>query len=204
MASFNRVAFDRVISKPLENVSRRLAIPIAQERAQEKKENFILEFLNDPISQELLEGPTIEGEIDGVKGNLYSFLGFPEDYDPIGKLEQFFEDNIYFLKTGTYDSSKKTWTFKMKIPTFQDIKNATQMNFDDNWAPGRSWVAAIESGIPGLAMYKFSLDREELGKNAYSRSGTGVQRKNIIHAGAVYRAQKYMSNLLNLYLKDKF
>jgi len=197
------------IREKIENATFKKAQPIAQKRAEEvvkkKKEEFLQEFIEHEITQEILAGPEANYGVSGQNGNLFSFIGFDAGSKPVQDLYKYFEKTIFLSKTFNYDKTSKTFKFKMAYPTIDDIKDVTDLgNYvsDDNgWGEGRSWAISIERGIPGLDRYKFSKDPKILyGKNSNSesRSGTGLQRPNAIHPGAAYKARKYVSELLKI------
>lgn len=177
--------------------------------ASQRKTKFLQEFDNHPVSQEIKSGAQKEGNVDGVRGNLFSFIGFEAGETPVEDLYYYFEQAINLVsRRGVYDNATRTFTYKMRGPTEQGILKVTDMskyaisNNRTKFGAGLSWVAMIERGIPGLSQYKFSTDQEELrGKNpkkGASRSGTGLQRKNEIHPGASYQAREYLTELLQI------
>lgn len=180
----------------------------ARKIANDRKEKFLQAFDNHEISQEIKAGAEKEGNVDDVKGNLFSFIGFESGETPVEDLLYYFEQAISLVnKKGIYDNVSKTFTYKIRGPTEEGIKKVTDManyanaNNNTRFGHGLSWVSMIERGIPGLSNYKFSTESEELyGKNSKaeeSRSGTALQRKNQIRS-AEYQAKEYLSKLLEI------
>lgn len=175
----------------------------ARLEVETRKQKFLTEFENHPVSQDIQGGPSQNNGISGQNGNLYSFIGFDSGSDPIGDLHYYFSNAIRLIsRKGIYNASSKTLTYRMSIPSEEGIKRVTdlakytQNNNENSWGEGRSWAFSIERGIPGLNKYKFSNNEKVLGGE--SRSGTGLQRHNIIHAGANYKPRKYITELLKI------
>lgn len=172
-----------------------------------KKEKFLQEFIENPITQQILEGGKSNSGVDGQNGNLASFIGFSEgeEQTAIKDLYDYFNKNIYLKPSYKYDKGNKTFTFKMNYPKLEDIKDVTDLSKyitshdDTGYSNGRSWAISIERGIPRLNKYKYSDDSKILGGE--SRSGFALQRKNTIHQGAQYKPKKYISELLKILIK---
>lgn len=177
----------------------------AAQLVDKKKQEFLQEFIEHPVTQEILAGPSQNAGVSGQNGNLASFLGFDEgsEQTAIKDLYDYLSSHIKLRDYFNYDKTSKTFNFKMSAPTIDDIKGITELSkyaSDDNgWGEGRSWATSIERGIPGLAYYKFSNDPKILKAN--SRSGSGAQRKNQIHPGASYKPRRYLTDLLKLLSK---
>lgn len=178
------------IDRPIENESRKVATQIAQTKFTEAKKSFLDSFINDAVSQELLEGSSKTSSEIIQRGNLFGFIGFEEGSDPIGSLYKFLDENITFDKAAVYNRSTKTYNFRIGIPTKNEIKEVTPMPF----GTARSWAFAIESGISGLNHYFF--------KAKAGRSGAGLQLKTKDNHIGQYRPRRYMSYLLNFLEKS--
>ena len=156
-----------------------------QEKFETLKNQMINEFLNHPISQEISEGPQASnssGSLGGY-GNLFSFIGFEEDDEPLKPiLEKLQETN--FKYSGEVASGVK---FSILLPTAKEIFEVTPMP----WASGRSWAKGIETGISGLGFY-LKL------KTKNSRSGEGIQTSVKANTRR-FKNQQYISLLINKY-----
>jgi hypothetical protein len=157
-------------------------------RFQDLKNQMIQEFLTHPVTIEIKNGPkssNISGTLGGVS-NLFSFIGFPEDYDPIDPILKILERLEYRNQT----QIKSGWSYTVMMPKPQDIFAETPMP----WAEGRSWAKGIESGISGLGFL--------IRKNSTaSRSGAAVQGTNKVRGGK-YKPVPYISRLINKYNKE--
>ena len=154
------------------------------------KNNYIQEFINHPITEEIRGGITAtnsSGTLGGIT-NLYSFIGFDEGTDPIKPIEELLNKSNYRI---IFNSKNINSTVVFDIPTATQIFQITPMP----WAVGRSWARGIETGISGLGYY--------LKKIKNSRSGLGVQSStDQIRPGAVFKNTKYISDLINRFSKD--
>jgi hypothetical protein len=156
-----------------------------QKRFETLKNQMINEFLNHPVSQEISGGPEASnssGSLGGY-GNLFSFIGFEEDDEPLKPiLEQLQATN--FIYSGEIASGVK---FSILLPTAKEIFEVTPMP----WASGRSWAKGIESGISGLGFY-LKL------KSKNSRSGEAIQTSVKTNTRR-FKNQQYISLLINKY-----
>lgn len=144
------------------------------------KKEMLRELDNHPISRDL------QNDIDSgtvTKGTLFGFLGFEMGEDPVQELRTLLEKNckIRFYKENLNKGSR---TYIVNIPSKDDIYQATPLR----WAPGRSWVKAIEFGISGMGNY-IEIESDK------SRSGEGIQSKTS-NSGGRFRNTSYISTIL--------
>ena len=154
------------------------------------KNNYIQEFINHPITQEIKGGisaTNISGTLSGIT-NLYSFIGFDEGTDPIRPIEDLLNKSNYRI---VFNNKATDSTVIFDIPTAAQIFEITPMP----WAIGRSWARGIETGISGLGYY--------LKKIKNSRSGLGIQSSTEqIRTGTSFKNTRYISDLINRFSKD--
>ena len=154
------------------------------------KNEFIDEFMNHPITQEIQGGISATNSSNTLGGitNLYSFIGFDEGTDPIRPIEELLKKSNYRI---LFNNRTVEATVIFDIPTAAQIFEITPMP----WATGRSWARGIETGISGLGYY--------LKKTKNSRSGLGVQSTNQqIRSGVMFKNSKYISDLINRFNKE--
>jgi hypothetical protein len=154
------------------------------------KNEFIDEFMNHPITQEIQGGISATNSSNTLGGitNLYSFIGFDEGTDPIRPIEELLKQSNYRI---LFNKRSVEATVIFDIPTAAQIFEITPMP----WATGRSWARGIETGISGLGYY--------LKKTKNSRSGLGVQSTNQqIRSGVMFKNSKYISDLINRFNKE--
>lgn len=153
------------------------------------KEELIEEFLSDPVTVEILSGPSgsnISGTLNG-NSNLFAFIGFSSGDNPIDPILTIL-NNITYKDSG---ESKKGRKFSVIMPTPEDIYSTTPMP----WATGRSWAKGIETGISGLG---YLLNKS----SSSSRSGVAIQASSKVRSGK-FNNRPYISALLKKY-KKKF
>jgi len=154
------------------------------------KNEFIEEFMNHPITQEIQGGISAtnsSGTLNGIT-NLYSFIGFDEGTDPIRPIEELLKKSNYRV---LFNNRSADATVIFDIPTAAQIFEITPMP----WAIGRSWARGIETGISGLGYY--------LKKTKNSRSGLGVQSTSQqVRSGVMFKNSKYISDLINRFNKE--
>lgn len=152
------------------------------------KNELLLEFNNHIITKEIRLGPNgsnISGTLGG-NSNLFAFIGFEENDDPIQPILNILENiEIRFTRDISIGS-----LFTITLPEPSEIFAVTPMP----WASGRSWAEGIEKGISGLGF---------LIKNnsSLSRSGAALQSSVKIRGGS-YKNTQYISALLRKYKKQ--
>jgi hypothetical protein len=159
----------------------------AREKFKKIKAEMIKEFLDNPITQEIMAGPSgvnISGTLDGVS-NLFAFIGFNEGEDPIAPILLILE-NVDMQYNRELRRGKPGLMFKVNLPTAEDIFAVTPLP----WATGRSWAEGIERGLSGLGYL--------LRKNK-GRSGAAVQSRVRKVRGGKFRNSPYISSLLKKY-----
>jgi len=155
----------------------------AIEKAQEE---MIREFEEHLITQEIEGGPhasNTSGTLGGV-GNLFSFIGFEEQADPISPIRSILRRAIK-IKSLPPGHKSLIQKFIITMPSKEAILERSPMP----WASGRSWVDGIEKGISGLGQYLS-------GAIESSRSGGGVQTKTKLRGGG-FSNTSYLSEILN-------
>ena len=153
------------------------------------KDEMIKEFMSDPVTVEILDGPSatnISGTLGGIS-NLFAFIGFNSGDKPIAPILQSLE-NIQFTYNKEIRKKGIVVEFDVSLPTAQDIFAITPLP----WAIGRSWAEGIERGLSGLGF----LLRKDGG-----RSGAAVQsRVNKVRSGR-FQNRPYISALIKKYKK---
>lgn len=157
------------------------------------KRRMIREFLDHPVTKEILAGPSAQntsGTLGGY-GNLFSYIGFYDGDEPIQPVLDLFEKTtIQFV--GTVPDGAN-WTIFM--PAREDVWDASPMP----WASGRSWARGIETGISGIGQYLYE-QRQSI-KN--SRSGPAIQtQQGKIRGKTRFKNVKYISAILAKYEKE--
>ena len=153
------------------------------------KNEMIKEFLQLPVTQELMQGPdgaNISGTLNGVI-NLFAFIGFDRGDQPILPIIDALENtSIQFSKS--LNRPKIGNQYNVFLPTAEDIFRITPMP----WATGRSWAQGIERGISGLGFL--------LRKNNKGRSGAAIQSRVKVRGGR-FKNTAYISAFIKKYRK---
>ena len=144
------------------------------------------------MTEEIALGPTLGGSSPflGGYGDLFSFIGFDKNDDPIEPIVK----TLKGLRFYTVFSKGFDHKFEVRFfPTMNDIAAVTPMP----WASGRSWAKGIEGGISGLGQY-LNIEHEN------SRSSAGIQVKTksgnpVKIRGGEFRPTPYLSEILNKY-----
>jgi hypothetical protein len=183
------------IPKDISDNIRAKSLAIAQPTFQKELQNqfeqikteMIAEFMNHPVTEEIMNGANssnISGTLSDRSGNLFSYIGFEANDNPIIPiLDLLLDTKVAFsnIKSGAV-------LMKITIPSAESIFKKTPMP----WASGRSWAKGIESGISGLGYYiqKFNKGRSE----------GGIQLKQKISSGK-FKNVPYISFIINKYSK---
>lgn len=174
----------KIIKKEIVDISK---------KAEQLKQMMIAEFSSHPVTVEIKAGPYAGNYSDTLvgigQGNLFSFIGFQEGYDPIGPILERL-NNIKITSNTEYGNS----FLNISMPKIEEIWEITPMP----WQEGRSWAKGIETGISGLNYYLFSLNKNF----ENSRSGPAVQSSKT-RSGARYVPTQYLSTIFKKY-KTKF
>ena len=177
----------RGLQKELDRKGKRVLTRLVKQNAQKAVEQSTIElierFLNDPITKEIQGGPDAKNISDtlGGVGNLFSYIGFEEGSDPISPIRRYLANS---LKIESISSKDLIFKITFSVPDMDEIKGLSPVP----WAPGRSWVKAMESGLSGLGKYLVK-------ESPVSRSGSAIQVKTKIRSGA-FKNTKYMSAIL--------
>jgi len=166
---------------------RQRAIQEANMKLEDAKEVFLEEFEENAITEEIKAGPTLETSniLQDGYGNLFSFIGFPKDTDPIKVLYDYLDSHIRLVQTPV--TEEKRYLFRASVPSLTDLYGVTPMP----WGTSQSWLYAIENGIPGFNKYLFDLDR----KFKNSLSGPAIEVEPDVRA-ATYTPQEYITPML--------
>jgi hypothetical protein len=169
------------------------AVIFAQEILKENLDQYINEIQDHPVSKELDSGPDGENVSNTLNGkeNLFSFIGFDSQDEPVNDLTNLIKQNTFLDKKSIFD--RKTFQLKFNVftPSLDEIKSQTPLPFER----GRSWVKGVEDGISGFGYYVYGLVFPS------SRSGRGIQSKNKVRVAA-YRPVKYMTELYTKFIKN--
>ena len=178
----------KALSRQVPNVSKSKIRGEMRKKFLEIKNQMISEFLSNPITQEIMAGPTapnISGTLNGVS-NLFAFIGFDRGAQPIIPILELLEKTELIYKKNL-STPKIGVEFEVTIPTKEEIFAITPLPYET----GRSWAEGIERGLSGLGYL--------IRKNA-GRSGSAIQTRVKVRKGK-FQNVPYISALLNKYAK---
>jgi len=167
-----------------EDKVRRAAYKKAYDYFKRAHNTMLKQFNEHPITQEIEAGPralNTSDTLDGY-GNLFSFIGFPAEDDPIAPLREMLADNVTFRQTIYRD---RKWYFRVSVPSREDIEHVTDMP----WEHGNSWAYAVENDISGASHYMYK-------KWEAGRSGTGFQLPYENMEDLIFQPRPYISEIL--------
>ena len=161
---------------------------VAQKEFKKIKAEMMAEFLGNPVTQEIMEGPqapNISGTLGGVS-NLFAFIGFDAGENPIAPILALLENTTLEYKQEVAAKNIGV-SFNVTLPTAEDIFAITPLP----WATGRSWAQGIERGLSGLGYL--------LRKNK-GRSGAAIQSRVKVRGGKFHNTP-YITAFLKKYRK---
>ena len=195
-ASINIRGLRRELDKKAGPIIRTKLEARAKQIAVRAKRQLLSLFDSHPITTELEGGSgasNSSGTLGGV-GNLFTFIGFEEGSQPVEIIRRYLEEAIH-VDAVAKGGKALQFTIKFQVPSKDQIERMSPVP----WAPGRSWVRAMELGLSGLGQYLFKQSRA-------SRSGGAIQVKGEVRA-AKFSNQAYMSEILNQvndYIRKEF
>jgi hypothetical protein len=164
MADLNYKTLNLNISK-MKSI-RSAALEIAESKIQDSKKELLDTFSSHEVTKEI-DGGANSGNISGTLGgygNLFSFIGFPDGFDPISPVKNLINKIRIFKKPYVrQENNGSLISFNINAPLLSDFENETPMP----WARGRSWLIGIERGISGLGYF--------ISRSGDGRSGGGQQ-----------------------------
>jgi hypothetical protein len=186
----NKSILNNEISKVQSKSLEKEASILANKILAEKKDQYMSQILEHPISEEIAAGQeaeNISNTLNG-EGNLYTFIGFDAGDKPIDNLIGIVEKNTIIKQVS---SKNGIFSFQVYTPSLDELKGYTPMPFEG----GNSWLRGIEKGISGFSNYLYGL------LFLTSRSGKAIQSKNKIRR-ASYKPTKYFSVLYKNFIES--
>ena len=150
------------------------------------KRVMLEEFDSHPVTKEISQGSkgiNLTKTLGGY-GNLFSFIGFNENSNPVEKVRNFLG---YWPRIKGKRVSGNKHYYIISIPDVADFGVVASMP----WEMGRSWVEGVETGISGFGYYMANV----FGKDIKSRSGSAIQIDNRIRSEH-YRPTPYLAPII--------
>ena len=194
MASINIRQLTKETERAINSLEN-LAYGAALENFNHSKNEMVEEFNNHVVTKEIESGPDGNNESNtlGGRGNLFSFIGFVINTDPIEPIRNALTKNTKLAKKAykKHRAGKKVFfSFKVDAPDQQNLDSLAPIP----WGSGGSWLRGIETTISGLGHYIYWKFFPQ------SRSTTGIQSKTPLRALG-FKPIKYMSGILKNFLK---
>lgn len=183
--------------RPAINSLANLSFGAALEKFNSAKQSLIFEFDQHPVTKELKSGPDAPNYSETLDGysNLFAFIGFNAGDDPTAIVEQHLKQFVQLLKRPHIQRSGRfiIFNFDVIVPTMSDFEDIT--GYPEGWNSG-SWLVDVEFGIPNLRYHLYKRGENIEG----SRSGPGIQVKNVVRGNESYSRTSYMSELLRKFI----
>lgn len=169
-------------------ITREAAYAALAEFVDQEKQNLIDRFLSHPVTQELQSSPGFGHSGLLSHGTLWGFIGFEVGSTPVADALELL-NRIFVYKTPTDGPIRNgilTYYFNIEVPLRSDIVRELPLPFWSN----KSWVEVIETGLPNIAFYKYTLDTPS------SRSKEGVQIKVHTKFKSFFTTSPYLPSFL--------
>jgi len=160
---------------------------ICKAKFNQAKASVLREFLDDVVTREIRGGANVSnasGTLGGY-GNLFSYIGFYDGFDPIAPIEEYIT-NFPFQAKVINRGRGENLSVQVKFPSIEKIKQLSGMP----WEEGNSWVVGIERGISGFSNYMYDM---YMGKG---RSGAAIQKKNKSGTVTSFSTKRYLPSIL--------
>ena len=131
---------------------RSTAYGLVNKEAKKAKREIISFFDEHYFTRKLKQGPNPD-----ERKNLFGFIGFEADEDPITPLRMVLE-NSFRVNKRPNAFTRTTWSHKVTVPTEEQLKTVSPMP----WGVSMSWLDAVEyEGIPDLTSVPLMVFRVE-------------------------------------------
>lgn len=164
------------------------ALDKAEKKVEKEKNKLIEAFDNHEVTKEIAAGPKASnnsGTLGGY-GNLFSFIGFEANSDPITPVKELLNE----IEVKNIKKNGDEYRATVKYPSQSEIRKATPLPFE----AGRSWAEGIEKGISGFTQYIYT-------KFLSGRSKEGLQSDKAKGSGS-FKKQDYLNLLLQDFIKN--
>ena len=150
------------------------------------KAGLLQEFLSDVVTNEIRAGNSAgntSGTLSGY-GNLFSYIGFYEGFDPIAPIEEYLRG---FSFNARVSNNRGVISVRVNWPSMKAIRALSSMP----WEEGNSWVEGIERGISGFSNYMHDL------ASGRGRSRGAIQKKSDTGMVSTFSTKRYLPTMLN-------
>jgi hypothetical protein len=159
------------------------------------KRQLLQDFDDHAVTKEVKGGAGASNMTNtlGGYGNLFTFIGFDGDDDPISPIRSLLARSIQ-IKALRKKPNELSFILRFSVPTKEEIAAVSP----GTWST-ESWVDAVEKGMSGLGRYLYSNDASRF---STSRSRGGIESKFDVRQGQTSKPIDYMSGILARMLKN--
>lgn len=167
----------------------------AKRELEKSKQQLLQDFDNHPVTKEIEGGSNVSNISNtlGGYGNLFTFIGFNSDADPISPIRSLLARSIK-IESVRKKTNQLAFVLRFTVPTREEIAAVSPTPWSTE-----SWVDAVEKGMSGLGKYLYSNDPSRF---STSRSRGGIEAQYEVRSGQNSRPVDYMSGILSRMLKD--
>lgn len=164
------------------------ALEKAEKKVEIEKSKLIDAFNNHEVTKEIAAGPKASNTSNtlGGYGNLFSFIGFEANTDPITPIKELLNE----IEVKNIKANIDGYSVSVKYPSQNEIRKVTPLPFEN----GKSWAIGIEEGISGFTQYIYT-------KFLAGRSKEGIQSDRAKGVGS-FKKQNYLNLLLQDFIKN--
>lgn len=185
--SINSQAIQLQTKKAAQDGSLKTATKVVNNIFRDAKRRMLQSFDNHDVTVELQNGMLSpygakdkSGTTQGY-GNLFSYFGFYEGYNPIAPLREIIKEQTTVRQTVRRNG---IWYFRIELPSQQDIENVTPLPA----LAGVSWVEEVETGSNDNLMHY-------LNSRGKGQSQGGIQVKGEVNEDLRFNKRKYTSEI---------
>ena len=198
LTAYNEIELRKAVNKALSSPQ---SINRARFGANSRYKNAriaLFDALYDhPISKEL-QNKDFEGSDLIDHGNLFSFIGFNHNDEPVNTLRDYFSRHIKMNPNPKLEESRNKfrYIFTVKYPSQTEIYHSDEFSTPDHWS-SRTWIQIIEEGVGNAARYVFNLSGDL--RKAGSRSWFGLQIEKDRSQGGSFTPKPYIKEILEAF-----
>lgn len=162
---------------------------IVRERVDAAQDIMLNDFNNHPVTMEIES----KGELGNISntilgnGNLFGFIGFNRDDEPIIPLRTALSRTFRIYKINLRNLN---FRYRIEVPSVLLLERFTPIP----WATGMSWITAVEEGLPNIGKYAYI-------ESNVSRSEEGIQFSKA-SLGKKYLPTEYLTPLLEKFIDN--
>ena len=184
MEGINLRVLQREIIRQAKKPIQERANVIINNKLEKIKEKTLQEFDDNEITQEIVE-----------KGDLFGFIGFGAEENPTDEVREVLERNIIARDEISLSirGDKIIISKTIETPSIDSISKECHSEGVSEWTD-KPWLKILEDGIPFFSHYLRG-SRAKNGEFPNSRSGVGIQAKNVVRSES-YGPRRYISQIL--------